>query len=199
MKKLILIGMMVNMPSIWAQDITEAELKANFPDRFSEQTVDDLNGIHKGSGDQHDKSFDSGFYNVFISASAAAPADSADTYAYESAGCIYETGDAGAFFYVNLHLPDDHIIEGVRYYYHDESASNSTAILYLMAGDGTNTNLGEVSSTGDTGFGSLYEVLTDGDHVVDNSNGAYVIRFSSNEVGSNQRLCGVRLQMESNT
>jgi hypothetical protein len=161
-------------------------------------SLDSLNAIHKGTGDQQNKDFDTGSYNVFIAASGAAAIETEDTYVYSGSGCLHETVDTGANFDVNVHLPDGHIINGFRYYYDDSSASSSIATLYQMDGRGGITLMNTVTSTGDTGYGSLYETLPDGDHVVNNANGAYVIRFSSNEVGSTQKVCGVRFQMFNN-
>lgn len=159
------------------------------------ENLDSINAIHHPGEDQL-KDFASGTYYVFVSAAGATAIRNEDTFDYSGSGCIYETGDSGAFFDVNLQLPDGHLIRGYRYYYYDGSASSSNTILFQFHGDGTFTSIHDIVSSGDTGYGNIYEVLSGGNHVVNNANGAYVIRFNSSEAGNNQRLCGVRLFMD---
>lgn len=100
-------------------------------------------------------------------------------------------------FDVNLQLPDGHQILGYRYYWFDVSASSSRASLFQFDGAGGTTLLGNNDSTGDSGFGESYLNLLADNIIVNNYNGSYTIRFNSNEDGNDQRMCAVRLFMDS--
>lgn len=160
------------------------------------QTMDSVTKPTPLDGRTNEKGFDAGLYYLFFSASGASPNGSALDYTYSGAGCMHQNNSiANGDLDVNLQLPDGHSIRGYRYYWYDSSASSSNAILFQLDGQGGLTTLDNYESTGDTGYGSEYNNLTGGDHVVNNTNGAYVIRFNSNEDGNTQRMCGVRIAM----
>lgn len=160
------------------------------------QTMDSVTKPTPLDGHTNEKGFDSGLYYLFFSASGASSNGSTLDYTYEGGGCMSQNNSIlNGDLDVNLQLPDGHSIRGYRYYWYDTSASSSAASLFQMDGQGGFTLIDSYDSTGDTGYGSFYSNLTDGDHVVNNTNGAYVIRFNSNENGSGQRMCGVRIAM----
>lgn len=132
-------------------------------------------------------------YYLYFPASVGAPISQTADKAYWGAGCVYMGASSGLD--VSLQLPDGHSIRGFRYFWDDNSAGSTAAVLFDFDGAGGFTNIHRVDSTGDTGFGSDYQNLAGGDVVVDNWNNAYTIRFTTNEGNSSQRMCGVRIAM----
>ena len=188
LKVLTIFTMIVSIPvGIFAQD-SEAPVGIYYStmDSFNKPILHEEESVFKG--------FDPGNYFLFFSASSASANGSALDYTYGDGGCVYQknhinNGDLD----INLQLPDGHIIYGLRYYFNDTSTLSSNVLLLKFNGQGGSTTLQNLSSTGDTGFGSIYQGILDGAHVVDNSNGSYVIRFNSHEDGISQKMCAVRL------
>jgi hypothetical protein len=137
-----------------------------------------------------------GEYYVYLPTSGITPYSKSSTAAYGGAGCIQRSSSSG-YYDLQLQMPDGHEINGFRYYYSDSSASSSTAFLYTIDNTGTFSNELSITSTGDTGYGTIYASMP-ATTLVDNFNYRYGIRFSTGETGSNQKICGVRLWMDSN-
>lgn len=137
-----------------------------------------------------------GEYFIYLPASGASPYDKESTFGYSGAGCIYRNTPSGSWYELQLQMPDGHEIIGFRYYYSDSNASSSTAFLYTVDNTGSKTDELSISSTGNAGYGSVYNV-TPATMLVDNANYRYNIRMYSSENGSNQKICGVRLYMDS--
>ncbi len=174
----------------------EAQFENNSPAGVKHQSLDGMNAINHNPNAEDmmiEKGFGTGNYRVLIAASGSSANYSTVDYTYGGGGCMYtsnnlQDGDLD----INLQLPDGHTLLGFRYYWNDTDAGSSTARLWKFDGLGGTTNLLNITSTGDTGFGSFYTALTGGDHVIDNSTGAYVIRFDGG-AGNTQEMCAVRL------
>jgi hypothetical protein len=137
-----------------------------------------------------------GYYYVYLPASGASPYDKSSTYVYGGSGCIYRNTPSGSWYELQLQMPDDHQLIGFRYYYSDNSASQSTAFLYTVDNSGNYVSELSISSTGNSGYGTIYNVMPT-TMLVDNFNYRYTLRFYSSENSSNQEICGVRLFMDS--
>ncbi len=161
------------------------------------QTMESVNKpVPNNDGQDPEKGFESGTYSLFFAASGASANGSALDYTYGGGGCMYQNSTiSDGDFDMNLQLPDGHFIRGYRYFWNDTTASSSNAALFQFDGQGGLTVLENHSSTGDTGFGSFFEDFPGGDILVDNTAGAYVIRFNSSENGPGQEMCGVRFVM----
>ncbi|MCX7545296.1 hypothetical protein [Marinicella gelatinilytica] len=142
-----------------------------------------------------DKSF-SGTYHLNIAASGSVPIMSSDNdYTYANKGCFY--ANVVGLFDVNIQLPGGHRINGIRYFYDDNSASsNSQVTLYrINQNTGTYSSLQSVTSSGSAGvYTSHYENIST-PHFIDNANYAYVLRFQPGSPGIDQIMCGARLNM----
>ena len=179
---------------------SEAQFEINSPAGEKHQSLDGMNAINHNPNAEDmviEKGFGTGFYYALIPASGGSANYSTVDYTYGGGGCMYTSNSlVDGDLDINLQLPDGHTLLGFRYYWSDTDAGSSDATLYKFNGLGSVTNLLNIASTGDTGFGSLYENLSGGDHVIDNSTGAYVIRFDGGS-GNTQEMCGVRLFFES--
>jgi hypothetical protein len=121
------------------------------------------------------------------------PRASATTFAYNSNGCIYETGGTDNRFMAPLLLPNGSVIKFLRFYYIDNNAStNLTAWLTRYQPGSTSEDLTSVNSTGaSTVVGSsLSPEIT---HTVDLASWAYTIIIAPNGNASTNTLCGVRV------
>ena len=166
------------------------------------QTLDGLsktkdpNSLNNGEN----KGFDDTGYFVFLGASGAVSTNSGMDYSYVGGGCMRANSGTASNgdFDLDLQLPDGHQIEGYRYYWYDDNASSSQVQLFKFDGSGGITFWDANVSTGDTGYGNEYLNLFSENIIIDNSTGYYVFRFSTNEEGNNQRMCGVRLYIITN-
>lgn len=137
----------------------------------------------------------SGYYYVYLPASGITPYSKSSVAGYGSAGCIQRSSPTG-YYDLQLQMPDGHEIKGFRYYYFDNSTSSSNAFLYTVDNSGNLSSQLSITSTGDTGYGTIYANMPT-TTLVSNFSYKYSIRFSTGETGSNQRICGVRLFMDS--
>ena len=168
---------------------------------MSHQSLDSINSIDYSPNApdvMQQKGFGSGTYYVWVAASGASATSSALDYSYSGGGCMQQDGNSqlDGDLDVNVQLPDGHQVLGFRYYWNDNSASSSSAILWQFDGLGSVNNFGTNTSTGDTGTGSFYLDLSADNIIVNNAAGSYTIRFNSNENGSAQEMCAVRLFMD---
>lgn len=138
-------------------------------------------------------------YSVIYQASSAAAVDQSADSAYGNEGCIYQpAGTSGLARYdIPLQIPDGHRILGMRYAYFDGTASSTRASIYsINNADGTYTDEHTVISSGDTGYNSEYVSLTGGLDI-NNGNFKYGIRFWSSEAGADQKMCALRIEVDS--
>lgn len=181
----ILTAMVSN--SVSAQStVTDKVIDAT--DQFTVTKVE-----YQDADESSNKNF-SGNYYLNLAASGSEINIAADDYVYAQGGCIYFDTNAG-FLEINLHMPDGHRIRGVRYYYKDSSIGFSRAQLYIAPSTGSFSSLVNVDSTGNSGtYASEYEDLPS-THFVNNAENAYVMRLYTNNTGTDQQMCGVRLFM----
>lgn len=180
---------------IVSAEVSEADLPigVKYYDKEAKSKADDPNAedslANRGIG--------SGFYYLFLGASGAAVTNSNPTYAYSGGGCMQRNsgGVIDGDFDLDIQVPDGHEIQGIRYYFYDNSAGSSALASFKFDGEGGLTLLDSILSTGDTGYGNIYQAFTT-PHVVDNITGHLVLRFNSNEDGNDQRLCGARIFIE---
>ncbi len=145
------------------------------------------------------KDYGTGNYSVIYQASSAAAVDAGGESTYAGSGCIYmPAGTTGLARYdIPLQIPTGHQILGMRYAFNDSSASSSQALLYSIdQSTGAFVTEHSVVSTGDTGYGSIYNSLTGGLDI-DNGNYKYGIRFWSQEAGATQTMCALRIEVDS--
>ncbi len=165
------------------------------------QTLDGLNKVIDINAPDYlpNRGFGTGNYYLFLGASGAASTDSALDYSYGGGGCMQVDGAsvANGDFDMAVQLPDGHQILGYRYYWFDNSASSSQAQLFYFDGTGGFSFWDANVSTGDTGYGDGYVNVDTENVIVDNFGGYYVVRFRSDEDGSNQRICGIRFFIDS--
>ena len=175
----------------------EPQIENNAPIGETFQTLDGLNAINYSPNAMDmklEKGFGSGIYYLFIAPSSGSVNHSTLDYTYGGAGCMYTSSShTDGDFDVNLQLPDGHSINGFRYFWNDTDTGFSTARLWKFNGAGGVIDLLSISSTGDTGFGSAFDTVVNYPHVIDNTTGSYVIRFTGSGSGSTQEICGVRL------
>jgi hypothetical protein len=132
----------------------------------------------------------SSFHYIFVPGSGFTPRASSTTWSYPGGGCVSAvTGNE--LFSLDLQLPQGARIDYLRLYYYDTSANNSTAWITTYDGSGGFTDLTNVSSTGNSGYGTTLSPLIQ--HVVDNASRAYVLNWQANQTGSTMRLCGLRV------
>ncbi len=131
------------------------------------------------------------FFYFFPAGSTLYSADDSVGSNYNPGACINATNAAGDFFTIHLHLPQGSRIDYLRIYYKDTSANNSTASIRKYDGAGATTNIGEVASAGNGGFGTQLSPYIG--HVVDNDNGAYALNWLPGVTGSSMQLCGLRV------
>ena len=143
-----------------------------------------------------DKTYSNGsWYSLNITASGSTPAYHNTDYTYTNEGCFYFNSGLNDALDTNLHLPDGHAIMSMWYYYKDGGSGKSAAYLSRMDGLGNLTALLTNESQGNSGNYNGQGVSTSG-YIVDNSKYFYHLRFRTNEAGSNQQICGVRLVMD---
>ena len=147
---------------------------------------------NKDGGVSNTKDFN-GTYYLNIPATGANSIFTADEYSYTSAGCVY-FDDVG-FMETNIHIPDGHRINGIRYYYRDGDAENSSASIYRAPSGGSFSTIVTNVSDGETGtYVSRYESAPTA-HFVNNASNAYVVRFTASTTGTGQQMCGARINI----
>jgi hypothetical protein len=120
------------------------------------------------------------------------PRTSATTFAYNSNGCIYETGGSDNRFMAPLLIPDGSVIKYLRFYYDDTSSgSNLTAWITRYQPGVSSEDLTSVTSITNTGYGTtLSPEIT---HTVDLTNWAYTIIVAPNANAATNSICGIRV------
>ncbi len=112
-----------------------------------------------------------------------------------SGGCSYvTTGDAFTVWNAPVNLPQGSVINTVRMYYSDTSASNSSAWFTIYDLYGNIVDEWSVTSTGDLGNGFNDSALIE--HTIDYSTYSYLINWRPVVSGSSMALCGFRIFYE---
>lgn len=141
-----------------------------------------------------------GAAGVFLRAAGSnfIPRDSTSTFSYTSAGCLQRDSNTGdSFFTYDIQVPHGAMIDYFRLYYFDGSGTyNLNSELWSFDGAGGATLIAEADSTGDAGFGSIGSGFFS--HVVNTNNESLSLVVSlQGGVGSQIRLCGIRIRYQS--
>ena len=133
----------------------------------------------------------------FVAGVAFHPRNSTYTYAEGgSGGCIYQTaGDPYGIFLVDVHLPEGVIIDLLRVFYYDTSATDSYAWLTQYDGRSGIRDVAYVASAGTTGYGNRATSLVYG---INNYTSPIVFNWRPNVLGSSMMLCGIRIRYWTN-
>jgi hypothetical protein len=113
---------------------------------------------------------------------------------YFTGGCVYHSSGSASYTFMNtaLILPPEATITSMRFYYYDNSASDSTLRLRKM-NDG-NPDWSDVASLDSAGTPGLsYASVSGLDYDLDYTNYSYVLQYQGNVIGNSMRLCGVRI------
>jgi hypothetical protein len=130
------------------------------------------------------------FYYAFVAGSSLRPRDSSSGWRYQGVGCVY-INNGNQLMTVDLNIPAGARIDYLRLYYRDTSASNSTAWITTYDGAGAFTDLTNVSSAGNSGYGTTLSPLVS--HVVNNASRSYSLNWQANQTGTSMQLCGLRV------
>jgi hypothetical protein len=132
----------------------------------------------------------SAFYYAFYPGVALHPRDSSTTWSYSGFGCTSASSGTDLFV-TNLNLPEGSRIDYLRIFYYDDSGSNSGAYITSYDASGGHSDLINVASSGDAGYGTaLSDYLG---HTVTTGNNTYVLLWRPNVTGDSMRLCGLRV------
>jgi hypothetical protein len=131
------------------------------------------------------------FYYAFVAGSALHPVDSDTTWNYDGYGCVSASTGASNLFNVHLDLPQGSRIDYLRIFYYDTSSNDSRAWITTYDGEGGFSDLTDVDSSGNSGYGTALSDYVG--HVVDTTNDSYVLNWRANQTGSTMRLCGLRV------
>jgi hypothetical protein len=118
------------------------------------------------------------------------PRNSNTQWIYGGAGCVYSSA-SNEIFTIHLDIPNGTRLDYLRVYFYDTSANNGTAWITSYNGAGTTTDLVDVKSSGNSGYG--YTVSSYLGHVVNTSGRAYVLNWWPGQTGASMRLCGLRV------
>jgi hypothetical protein len=132
----------------------------------------------------------SSFEYVFVAGSTFTPRASSTTWGYPGTGCVNAVS-GNDIFTLPLILPQGSRIDYLRLYYYDTSNNNSRAWITTYNGSGGFTDLLNVDSTGNSGYGNTLSAFSG--HIVDNLSNSYVLNWQANQTGGSMRLCGMRV------
>lgn len=132
----------------------------------------------------------SDFHYAFVAGSALRPRDSSSGWRYEGVGCVY-INNGNELMTIGLDVPTGARIDYLRLFYRDTSANNSTAWITNYDGAGAFTDLTNVASTGNSGYGTTLSPLVS--HVVNNASRSYSLNWHANQTGTSMQLCGLRV------
>lgn len=112
-----------------------------------------------------------------------------------SGGCTYASASAIDITVADVQLPDGAVVDIVRFFWYDTSASDS--YLYLtdydgLTGDFSLNDIGYVTSSGTGGFDDA--AFYPADYVVDTYGYPLLLNWRPNVTGSTMQLCGVRIR-----
>jgi hypothetical protein len=134
-----------------------------------------------------------GYYYYRAAGSVLKPRDSSVSWANDgSGGCLYlSSGNTNTIFNIHLDVPHGSRIEYLRIYYYDTSAANSIAWVTRYNDAGGLTDITNVSSASNTGYGTQLGAYLE--HIVDTVNYSYVLNWRPYQLGSTMQLCGLRV------
>ncbi len=134
-----------------------------------------------------------GIASFRIAGSTLKPRTSGNTFTVSSGGgCTYHTGgDPANVWNGPLGLPNGSVVDTMRMYYDDTSASNSSSWFTIYDLYGNLVNEWGVSSSGDLGNGFNDTTLID--HTIDYGVYSYVINWRPVVSGQTMQLCGFRI------
>jgi hypothetical protein len=116
------------------------------------------------------------------------------SYAYGGVGCVHLASGGTDFFTIDLQLPDGVVIDFLRLYYYDASASaNLRAYLTEYDGQGGYSDIFSTDSAGSGGYGSAGDYFS---YTVDNTTHSLSVLVRPNGASSDLALCGVRLRYQ---
>jgi hypothetical protein len=126
-----------------------------------------------------------------ISASNFIPREEIATRAYGGAGCAYRTSSSG-FFTSDLQLPKGAKIITIRAQYYDSSPVDGNIFLYSFDGTGNYQQLAQASTSGASGYGTIYSPPVN--YTVDNENESLALILDYATVNdSSLRFCNIRV------
>ena len=132
------------------------------------------------------------FLYRFVAGSSLHTADYTMRQNYQPGACISVQDTATQFLNLSLQLPDGARIEYLRLFYYDTDATtNGNASLRKYDGFGKTTVIASTDSASNAGYGTSLSAYVG--HVVDNSDGGYVLNWWPKVTGSTMRLCGLRI------
>lgn len=133
------------------------------------------------------------YYYYRANGSVLKPRDSSVNWANDSSGgCLYlSSGSTNTIFNIHLDVPHGSRIEYLRIYYYDTSAVNSTAWVTRYNDAGGLTDITNVSSASNTGYGTQLGAYLE--HVVNTVDYSYVLNWRPYQLGSTMQLCGLRV------
>ena len=170
---------------IWT---SSAEAPAGTPlERFSPADDPAANDL------QEDLESPEGAISWRVTGSALKPRENDVSYRVNSTGaCSYVTaGDANTVFNIPIYLPQGTVVDTLRMYYDDTSASNTTAWFTVYDLYGLIVQEWPVSSSGDSGQGFADSALID--HTIDYTAYSYMLNWRPIVVGATLQLCGFRV------
>jgi hypothetical protein len=131
------------------------------------------------------------FYYIFTAGSSLHSADYTMRQDYQPGACVSAVDTGNQFFTLNLNLPDGARIDYLRLYYYDTDAGTGTANIRKYDGAGGYIQIATVGSAGSTGYGTTLSAYVG--HVVNNSNGGYVLNWLPSVASTSMQLCGLRV------
>lgn len=129
----------------------------------------------------------------FSAVSTFSPYDSSVVWTYPGGGCRSRNSGSN-WFDMDLHLPDDAILDYVRVYFNDTDATHDVGVSILAVdGGGTATSIASATGSGTPGWSSAGSGFFS--HRVDNVAAALLVRVSlDNATTSALQACGVRVR-----
>lgn len=131
-----------------------------------------------------------GFSYAHIAGSTFRPRNSATTWNYAGAGCITSTVGTQLFVH-KLLLPQDAVVNYLRIYYNDTSASDVSAYITRYDSAGDSADLTSAASSGTPGYSEELSPLIA--YSVDNASNALVVNVVFGAADPNLAFCGVRV------
>jgi hypothetical protein len=198
----VLVVLLVGLAALWygigrsspagaQSDGVERESSANTP----EGTLPEQDASAGNSGPIEPEEFmeGGGLISWRVTGSALQPRENNVTYSVNSNGsCSYVT--AGSTFTVwntPVHLPNGSVVDTLRMYYYDTSASSTTGWFTVYDLYGVIVDEWSVVST--SNVGNSFNDSAQINHTIDYSIYNYVINWRPNVTGSTVQLCGFRV------
>ncbi len=120
------------------------------------------------------------------------PRSNAYSYTEGNPGCIYNTANPAGTYIADLQLPQGAIVDLVRMWFYDTSASDSYG--WLTWYDPSNGNFFDITHNQSSGSGGYGSNVVYPSYVVDNYNYALALNWRPQVSGSTMQLCGFRIR-----